>query len=510
MELQAGLQMPPFHAALERNRSAAPPRLTAASGNPSAAAPGLRAAPGDGVCGAPAVLQEWGGGGEGERSAAREPPSVTGAAAEPGSLCGTPSPAAPSPSCAAPRITRRGSRRGAGVPAAPLRERRGGAGRGRRPLPLPAPRTFCFSSQGQRTMRSEETQALTRRRAARWQATGALRTGRCSPPRPARGEGRPRARPARQRRGQSSGARRHCPPPVGSPARQPGSLPSVAPEPSECRARLGPRDRRPGALAGPPRSARRGKRPGARLQLRLLPRPSCAVCEGESLPSPLNSFLPSPPHNMAAAHYSLRRGRGGASPLPPTYGARRPPPLSAPPPAARALRAAPHWPRRALPARPERAHHFHWPRRALLRPPRPRPARTAAAASHWPRSPPLPCLSTRRRVRAIGAGRSPLAPARLLAPRPARRGLAPRPHEPPLSGRRAAGSSVGAPAPPRARALLPPIPAPPRLIPAPTPLRPSTALPSSPGFRNHFIPRQPARTDGAVQPLELPLSEPLA
>lgn len=95
----------------------------------------------------------------------------------------------------------------------------GGAGRGRRPLPLPAPRTFCFSSQGQRTMRSEETQALTRRRAARRQAPGALRTGRCSPPRPARGEGQPRARPARERRGQSSAARRHCPPLVGSPGK---------------------------------------------------------------------------------------------------------------------------------------------------------------------------------------------------------------------------------------------------------------------------------------------------
>lgn len=41
MELRAGLQMPPFHAALEGNRSAAPPPLlpTAALGSPPVVAP---------------------------------------------------------------------------------------------------------------------------------------------------------------------------------------------------------------------------------------------------------------------------------------------------------------------------------------------------------------------------------------------------------------------------------------------------------------------------------------
>lgn len=64
LELQAGLQMPPFPAAPEGSRSAAPPFPTAALGNPPGAAPILLAAFwGAGVSGAPSVLQGQGGGG---------------------------------------------------------------------------------------------------------------------------------------------------------------------------------------------------------------------------------------------------------------------------------------------------------------------------------------------------------------------------------------------------------------------------------------------------------------
>lgn len=307
--------------------------------------------------------------------------------------------------------------------------------------------------------------------------------------------------PAPARRGTGAGrapepgaiALRPSAAPHGSPARRPPSPRN----PPECRARLSPRDRHPGPLAGPPRSERRGKRPGARLQLRLLPRPSCAVCVRESLPSPLNSFLPSPPHNMAARSLltAARKGRARAPAHPPPSAPHRPrlrarrAPLpigraapSPPGPSARTAsigRAAPSF---DLPTPGPRA---PWPRSPIGRPRRRSPASAPAAEP-------------------------PLAPTRLLAPppRPAGRGLAPRPHKSRLRGRRAAGKrGVCSERPPRRRpwALLSPpprphlagaSPAPPRLISAVTPLGLSTAFPSSPRFRNlvhtSACPRRPS------------------
>lgn len=164
---------------------------------------------------------------------------------------------------------------------------------------------------------------------------------------PAHGQGRPRARPARERRGQRSAARRHCCPTVGSPARQPSSPPSEAPEPTERRARFGARERNRGRSPGVP-GASGGDSAGRRAGAAAAPRPSCAVCVREPPPSPLNSLLPSPRTTWLPGRSSLRRGRGGtarAPPLPALGCARawRRSPLASPPPGPRALR------RRGLP-----------------------------------------------------------------------------------------------------------------------------------------------------------------
>lgn len=266
-------------------------------------------------------------------------------------------------------------------------------------------------------MRSEKTQALTRRRAARRQATGALRTGRCSPPRPARGEGRPRVRPARE----EARARLRSPAPLPSARRQPRTAARLAalrrPGTPRVPGPTWPPRPAPGALAGPPRSEPRGKRPGARLQLRLLPRPSCAVCVRESLRLLSTPSSPPPRTTWPPAHYSLRRGRGGPAPLPPTYGAQRsapspPAPSSAPPrPRLRAPlsigRAAPSptGPSARTASIGRAAPSFDLPT------PGPRARRPRPPIGRAPR------LSARRRALASGAGRSPLAPVRLLAPR---------------------------------------------------------------------------------------------
>lgn len=301
--------------------------------------------------------------------------------------------------------------------------------------------------------------------------------------------------------------------PHGSPARRPPSPrnpqsagPDLAPETGTRSARRASPLRATGKAPGSPAAAAAAS-----------PAILCRVCERVS-PSPLNSFLPSPPHNMAARSL-LTAARKGRARAPAPYlrrAAQRPlsprPQLRTAPPSA--ARAALHWPRRALPDRPERAHRFYWPRRALLRPPHPGPARTATAASHWPRSPPQrppPSIGERRRPLPIGS----CPPPRAAGSRPVRTSL-------PSGGggRRAAGAER----PPRRRpwALLPPplprptwpgaSPAPPRLVSALTPLGLGAAFPSSPRFGNLFIPqpaqgapRQPAQSYGEVQPPALGL-----
>ncbi|XP_050834507.1 basic proline-rich protein-like [Serinus canaria] len=161
--------------------------------------------------------------------------------------------------------------------------------------------------------------------------TRAPEDGALLPALPARGQGRPRARPAKERRGQRSAARRHCCPTVGSPARQPGSPPSEAPVPTECRARFGARERhrgRPPGVSGASGGDSAGRRAGAAAA----PRPSCAVCVREPPPSPLNSLLPSPRTTWPPGRSSLRRGRGGTAraPLPSPPSAARAPPAWAP------------------------------------------------------------------------------------------------------------------------------------------------------------------------------------
>lgn len=191
---------------------------------------------------------------------------------------------------------------------------------------------------------------------------------------PARGQGRPRARLARERRGQRSAARRHCCPTVGSPARQPGSPPSEAPEPTERRARFGARERhrgRPPGVSGASGGDSAGRRAGAAAA----PRPSCAVCVREPPPSPLNSLLPSPRTTWPPGRSSLRRGRGGT--------ARAPRP--SPPSAARAPLAAPHWP---PPARAPRAPAPR-PPIGLRSQPRPPPIGSRRLLARRPQQPPL-------------------------------------------------------------------------------------------------------------------------
>lgn len=270
-------------------------------------------------------------------------------------------------------------------------------------------------------MRREETEALTRQRAAPRQATGTLRTGRCSPSSPW-----PRRRAApRPPGGGEARAELRSPAPLPSarrqPRAQPGSPPSVAPEPPECRARLGPRDRHPERSPGlPAPSGGEGTRePGSSSGCfpgHLVP------CVRESLPSPLNSFLPSPRTTWPPAHYSLRRGRGGPARRPPYLRRTAHPPPSppththyAPPSAARAPRAAPHWPRRAHPSARTAAIGLAAPSFDL---PTPHGGRGLPLAERSA-APPPPSIGERRRPLPIGScppSRAPPRPPRALAP----------------------------------------------------------------------------------------------
>lgn len=331
----------------------------------------------------------------GGRGALRSPRGG-GEGAERDSFCGTPAPRSP----LGPEGLGEKSR---GPPGRPRGEGRGGRGvvrrERRRPPPPPGSKDILFFLP--RTKDNEERggsgtyrrlQPAASRRGPRGRDAAALLAL------PAPG-GRLRARPPRARFGQGSAARRHCPSPVAA-LRQLSWPRSVAPRAPSAPGPTWPPSPAPGAPVGPPRSERRGKRSGAGRRQRLLPRPSCAVCVRESLPSPLNSFLPSPPHNMAAR--STHCGEEGAGPpLPPTYGAQRPPRAPPQPPSTTRARSAT----------------LHWPRPALLRPPHSGSARTPAAASHWPRAPPLSASEA--------AGRCPLAPARLLAPAPPAAGSRP-------------------------------------------------------------------------------------
>lgn len=245
------LQIPPLHAALG-GTGLQPPLCSVLHRRAKTRRCFPRGCIGDGACGAPRVLQEKEGSARSRRGSPGLPLSRRCPSAQPGLGHGRGSPRVPT----GPLSERRGRRRGG-------RERQ-------RPLPLPAPRTFCFSSQGQRTMRSPETPALTRRRAARWQAPGAPRTGRCSRlSLPAVKGG-----PAPARRGSGSGsapqpgaiAARPSAAPLGSPARrppEPRSPQSTGPE-------LAPGSGTQGARRVPPALAA-GRAPGDGRELRLLP-----------------------------------------------------------------------------------------------------------------------------------------------------------------------------------------------------------------------------------------------
>lgn len=148
-----------------------------------------------------------------------------------------------------------------------------------------------------------------------------------------------------------------------------------------------------------------GPRPRAELQ--LPPRPSCAVCEGDSRPSLLDSFLPSlPPPPRATwrpARSSLRRGPQPSPPPLPSY---PPTPLLRMRPRLLPIgRAAPS------PTGPQRA-----------APPlaRAAPSFEPAAASYWPHSSPAPSPRLQR------SPRGELNPALLIGCAPRSRPLPPR------------------------------------------------------------------------------------
>lgn len=348
----------------------------------------------------------------GGRGAFRSPRGG-GEGAERDSFCGTPAPRSP----LGPEGLGEKSR---GPPGRPRGEGRGGRGvvrrERRRPPPPPGSKDILFFLP--RTKDNEERggsgtyrrlQPAASRRGPRGRDAAALLAL------PAPG-GRLRARPPRARFGQGSAARRHCPSPVAA-LRQLSWPRSVAPRAPSAPGPTWPPSPAPGAPVGPPRSERRGKRSGAGRRQRLLPRPSCAVCVRESLPSPLNSFLPSPPHNMAAR--STHCGEEGAGPpLPPTYGAQRPP--RAPPPPSRLrlrMRAAPLSIGRAPPSfdLPTPGPRAPQPPPPIGRAHRRSPPQRPPAAAHWlppassrpPRPPRARALSAQASLRgkeAAGAG----------------------------------------------------------------------------------------------------------
>lgn len=379
----------------------------------------------------------------GGRGALRSPRGG-GEGAERDSFCGTPAPRSP----LGPEGLGEKSR---GPPGRPRGEGRGGRGvvrrERRRPPPPPGSKDILFFLP--RTKDNEERggsgtyrrlQPAASRRGPRGRDAAALLAL------PAPG-GRLRARPPRARFGQGSAARRHCPSPVAA-LRQLSWPRSVAPRAPSAPGPTWPPSPAPGAPVGPPRSERRGKRSGAGRRQRLLPRPSCAVCVRESLPSPLNSFLPSPPHNMAAR--STHCGEEGAGPpLPPTYGAQRPP--RAPP----------------LPAAFDYACAQRHSPLAAPRPPSTSPLRVRA---HPSRRLPLAARTAAPRLR----GRRPLPIGSRPPPRarPARRGLAPCPPRPPSGGRRRREPAVSAHP---SGGPGPTWPGHPRLHPASAPLGLSTA-----------------------------------
>ncbi|XP_073160331.1 uncharacterized protein [Lepidochelys kempii] len=334
-------------------------------------------------------------------------------------LCSTPRP----PSARDAPLTEKGLQRWRVLaPGSPSPGRRGRGGQ-ESPLPLPAPRTFCFSSQGQRTMR--------RRDGTTHQQCGARRrpgaSGAVSPPHPACGGVGLAARPPSSRRRQRFAARRHRPPPARSPVRSARLAALRLPGTPECRARSGPRGRCPGASPTP--ATRAAAEPPGSLVAAASPAILCGVCERESVSPVFSQLLPPlPPHNMAARVRTHCGGEGaGPALLPPAY--RSFPPLPA------FCACANHCSPPAPMLPPLRARRAPLPLAALLPPSssHPGPARNSAAAcllaaaSHWSFHPTRPTATST--VAAQCGEREPRLPlpigsAPSLAPPPVTHGLA--------------------------------------------------------------------------------------